>query len=60
VPIDEESLGVFALLDFLMGSSLDEVTRRHRLPSLLATEAVIRAVLLQHGYGVEAPRAPSR
>lgn len=58
--MDFEPVGVFALLDFLMGSSLDEVTRRHRLPSRLATEAVIRAVLLEHGYGVEAPRAPRR
>ena len=58
--MDLEPVGVFALLDFLMGSSLDEVTQRHRFPSLLATEAVIRAVLLQHGYGVEAPRTPRR
>jgi hypothetical protein len=58
--VDLESVGVFVLLDFLTGSSLDEVTRRHRLPSVLATEAVIRAVLLRHGYGVEAPRAARR
>jgi hypothetical protein len=58
--LDLESAGVFVLLDFLMGSSLDEVTRRHRLPSVLATESVIRAVLLQHGYGAEAPRVRRR
>ena len=50
---DAEPVGVFALLDFLMGSSIDEVTQRHRLASRTHTEAAIRAVLLHHGYGVE-------
>jgi hypothetical protein len=47
---DVEAAGVFALLDFLMGSSMSEVTRRHRLDSIQQTEALIRAVLLLHGY----------
>lgn len=48
--MDVASAGVFALLDFLMGSSIDEITQRHRLVSRTFTEAVIRAVLLRHGY----------
>jgi hypothetical protein len=52
-----ESLGVVALLDFLTGCSLDEVTRCYRLSSTLDTEAAIRAVLLRHGYGADVPRA---
>jgi len=56
--VDVERLGVFALLDFLMGSSIDEVTQRHRLVSRVDTEAVIRTVLLHHGYDVERPIAP--
>ena len=55
--MDVESVGVIALLDFLMGCSLDDVTRRYRLPSTLVTEAAIRAVLLRHGYGAGAARA---
>jgi hypothetical protein len=55
---DAEFAGVFALLDFLMGSSIDEVTHRHRLVSRIHTEAVIRAVLLRHGYDVERPIVP--
>jgi hypothetical protein len=50
---DAEPVGVFALLDFLMGSSIEEVTQRHRLISRIHTEAVIRALLLHHGYDVE-------
>jgi hypothetical protein len=46
------------LLDFLIGSSIEEVTQRHHLRSRIRTEAVIRAVLLRHGYDVETPRAP--
>jgi hypothetical protein len=41
-----------------MGSSIDEVTHRHRLVSRIHTEAVIRAVLLRHGYDVERPIVP--
>ena len=55
--MDREPAGVVVLLDFLMGSSLDELTRRYHLPSVLDTEALIRAMLLRHGYGAEAPRA---
>jgi hypothetical protein len=50
---DAEPIGVFALLDFLMGSTIEEVTQRHRLISRTHTEAVIRALLLHHGYDVE-------
>jgi hypothetical protein len=46
-----DTAGVFALLDFLLGSSIDEVRRRHRLRSTSETEALIRAALLRHGYG---------
>jgi len=53
---DDESAGVLALLDFLMGSSISEVTWRHRLDSIQQTEAVIRAVLLLHGYDVAKQR----
>jgi hypothetical protein len=53
-----EPIGVFALLDFLMGSTIDEVTQRHRLVSRIHTEAVIRAVLLHHGYDIEGPTEP--
>ena len=44
--------GIFALLDFLMGNSIGEVTRRHRFYSTEQAEAAIRAVLLLHGYEV--------
>jgi hypothetical protein len=56
--VDAERVGVFALLDFLMGSSIEEVTRRHRLVSCVDTEAVIRTVLLHHGYDVERTTTP--
>jgi hypothetical protein len=46
-----EAAGVVALLDFLLGNSIDEVRRRHRLRSTSETEALIRATLLRHGYG---------
>lgn len=55
MPADVES-GVVLLLDFLMGSSIDEVTRRHHLHSRPAAEAAIRALLLRHGYGAATPR----
>ncbi len=55
---DTEPVGVFALLDFLMGSSIDEVTQRHRFVSRMYTETVIRAVLLHHGYDVERTPVP--
>jgi hypothetical protein len=54
---DAEHVGVFALLDFLMGSSIEEVTQRHRLVSHVHTEAMIRTVLLHHGYDVDRPIA---
>ncbi len=50
MPAEAESVGVILLIDFLMGSSIDEVTRRHRLHSVPAAEAAIRALLLRHGY----------
>jgi hypothetical protein len=56
--VDVASAGVFALLDFLMGSSIDEVTQRHRLTSRIHTEAAIRAVLLRHGYDVQWTTVP--
>ena len=49
--------GDFTLLDFLMGSSIDEVTQRHQLASRMQMETVIRAILLCHGYSAEPPRA---
>lgn len=55
--MDVESEGVFALLDFLLGSSIDEVRKRHRLHSASETEALIRAVLLRHGYEASRFRA---
>lgn len=51
LPADADSVGLFALLDFLMGSSIDDVTQSHRFRSIAQTEAAIRAVLLLHGYG---------
>jgi hypothetical protein len=51
--VDVASAGVFALLDFLMGNSIDEITQRHQLISRTFTEALIRAVLLRHGYDAE-------
>lgn len=53
--MDVGSTGLFALLDFLMGSSIDEVTQIHRFRSVAQTEAAIRAVLLLHGYDVAQP-----
>jgi hypothetical protein len=54
---DDEFAGAVALLDFLMGSSMSEVTQRYRLDSIQKTEALIRAVLLLHGYDVMKPRS---
>lgn len=42
--------GICVLLEFLMGSSIDDIKRRHRLCSAREAEALIRAVLLSHGY----------
>jgi hypothetical protein len=50
--MDVEVAGVFALLDFLSGNSIDEVRRMYRLRSTRETEALLRAVLLRHGYAV--------
>ncbi len=50
--MDIEVAGVFALLDFLLGNSIDDIRRIHRLRSTSETEALIRAVLLRHGYAV--------
>ena len=52
-----EAAGIFVLLDFLLGSSIDEVRRRHRLSSASEAEALIRATLLRHGYGATRFRA---
>ncbi len=47
---DDDLVGLFVLLDFLMGNSIDQVTRGHRLASTAVAEALIRSVLLRHGY----------
>jgi hypothetical protein len=52
VPNDDQLIGVFVLLDFLMGNSIDQVTRGHRLGSTAMAEALLRSVLLRHGYDV--------
>jgi len=39
-------------LDFLMGNSIDQVTRGHGLGSTMTAEALLRSVLLRHGYDV--------
>lgn len=49
---DDELLGVIVLLDFLMGNSIDQVTRGHGLGSTMTAEALLRSVLLRHGYDV--------
>jgi hypothetical protein len=35
-----------------MGNSLDQVTRGYRLGSTTTAEALLRSVLLRHGYDV--------
>jgi|GEM_PF-5885522 len=35
-----------------MGNSIDQLTRGHRLESTAVAEALLRSVLLRHGYGV--------
>lgn len=42
--------GVEALLDFLMGFTIDDVRRRLALPSVHDAERLIRIALLRHGY----------
>lgn len=49
--MNADAAGIFVLLDFLLGNSIDEVRRRHRLRSRSEVEALIRATLLRHGYG---------
>ena len=41
---------MFLLLDFLMGSSIVDLTRLHDLPAAEA-EGLIRRTLLRSGYG---------
>jgi hypothetical protein len=47
--LDVRDVGVLALLDFLLGLSLDEVARRYRLTRTVA-EDELRAVLIAYGF----------
>jgi hypothetical protein len=47
--VDTRGVGVLALLDFLLGLSLDEVAVRYRLTRGVA-EDELRAVLLAYGF----------
>jgi hypothetical protein len=49
-PAAVDSVGMFLLLDFLMGSSIVDLTRLHDLPAAEA-EGLIRRTLLKSGYG---------
>lgn len=59
-PHDDDVVGTHVLLDFLMGDSLAQVAARHRLQSATEAEALLRAVLLRHGYAARDPRATNR
>lgn len=48
--VDRRDVGVLALLDFLLGLSLDEVAVRYRLTRTVA-EDELRAALLAYGFG---------
>ena len=45
-----QNVAQLALLDFLMGDSLAKIMVRYRLESTDAAEALLRGVLLGHGY----------
>jgi hypothetical protein len=47
---DRESVGLYVLLDFLTGSSIADLALAHDLGGAADTEALLRAVLLRHGY----------
>jgi hypothetical protein len=47
--VDTRGVGVLALLDFLLGLSIDEVAIRYRIPRT-AAEDELRAVLLAYGF----------
>jgi hypothetical protein len=47
---DRESLGLYVLLDFLTGSSIPDLAARYDLGAAVNVEALVRAVLLRHGY----------
>ncbi len=47
---DREFLGVYVLLDFLTGSSIPDLAVRYDLRDAVNVEALLRAVLLRHGY----------
>ncbi len=47
--VDTRGVGVMALLDFLLGLSIDEVAIRYRMPRT-AAEDELRAVLLAYGF----------
>jgi hypothetical protein len=57
---DDDIVGALVLLDFLMGDSLAGVAARHRLRSVTEAEALLRAVLLRHGYAARGPRDEPR
>jgi len=51
--VGARSLGLIALLDFLLGFSIDEVSARYRV-SRAKTEDELRDVLLDYGFDAKA------
>jgi hypothetical protein len=50
-PRDTDGADVYILLDFLTGTSIEGLLRRHELGSPSEAEAALRRVLLRNGYG---------
>jgi hypothetical protein len=48
--IGDEREALLILLDFLLGSSIDEIATTHRVDSRSAIEDALRLVLLRHGF----------
>ncbi len=49
-PGDADGADVYILLDFLTGTSIEGLLRRHELGSPSEAEAALRRVLLRNGY----------
>jgi len=49
-PQERDGADVYILLDFLTGTSIEGLLRRHELGSPSEAEAALRRVLLRNGY----------
>jgi hypothetical protein len=48
--VGDEREALLILLDFLLGSSIDDIATARRVPSRGTVEDALRVVLLRHGF----------